>query len=127
MDGVEKSKTASKVFFWTPRVLCLFFAGFISIFAADVFGEGYGFWGTALGLIMHLIPTAVILIILAISWRREWVGGILFTTLGVLYLVLFWGRFHWFAYALISGPLLVLGVLFMGNWWCRSKNTRAAA
>jgi hypothetical protein len=112
---------ASKVLFWAPRVLCLLFAAFISIFAADAFGEGHGFWETALRFVVHLIPTAIILAILAVSWRREWVGGILFTALGVLYLILFRGRFHWSAYAAISGPLLLIGLLFLIEWWRRSK------
>ena len=115
------NKAGSRVLFWTPRILSLLFAAFISIFAADTFGEEYGFWDTLLRLTLHLIPTAVVLAILAISWRREWVGGILFTALGALYLVLFWGRFHWSAYAAISGPLFLIGLLFLGSWWCRRK------
>jgi hypothetical protein len=35
-----------KIVFWTPSVLGLLFAPFIGIFALDVFGQGYGFWGT---------------------------------------------------------------------------------
>ena len=30
-----------RVLYWTPRVLGILFALFISIFALDVFGEGY--------------------------------------------------------------------------------------
>ncbi len=32
--------------FWSPRVLTILFALFLSLFALDVFGEGYGFWAT---------------------------------------------------------------------------------
>ena len=107
--------------FWTPRVLCILFAGFLSIFAADVFGEHYGFWKTILALVMHLIPTWIILIVLVVSWRREWVGGTLFIALGALYLIWSWGRFHWSAYLAISGPLLLIGVLFWVNWLHRAQ------
>ena len=110
-----------QLLFWTPRILCILFAAFISIFAADVFGEGYGFWKTILALLIHLIPTWIVLIVLAISWRREWVGGILFTALGALYLIKFWGRFHWSVYLCISGPLFFIGVLFFLNWLSRKK------
>lgn len=101
------------VLFWTPRVLCLLFAAFISLFALDVFEESHGFWQTALALLMHLIPTAILLALLAVSWRWEWVGGVVFPTLGVIYLVAFWGRFNWSAYALIAGPLFLVGALFL--------------
>jgi len=114
-------RPVKRLLFWTPRVLCILLAVFVSLFALDVFGEGYGFWGTMLALLMHLIPTGVILIVLAISWRWEWVGGILFTALGVLYLAMFWGQFDWSAYLAISGPLLLVGVLFMINWLYRAR------
>jgi len=114
-------RPVKRLLFWAPRILCILFAVFVSLFAFDVFGEGYGFWGTMLALLMHLIPTFVILIILAISWRWEWVGGILFIALGVLYLVTSWGRFHWSAYLLISGPLFLVGVLFLINWRYRAE------
>ena len=61
--------------FWTPRVLCLLFAVFLSLFALDVFNEGYGFWKTILAFFMYLVPTWIVLAILAISWCWEWAGG----------------------------------------------------
>ena len=106
---------------WTPRILCLLFAGLISLFALDVFEENHGFWNTTLALLMHLIPTGILLLILALSWRWEWVGGVIFPALGAFYLIFFWGRFHWSAYAIISGSLFLLGTLFLLNWSSRVK------
>jgi len=114
-------RPVKRLLFWAPRILCILFAVFVSLFALDVFGEDYGLWGTMLALLMHLIPTGVILIVLAISWRWEWVGGVLFIALGVLYLVLAWGRLHWSAYLVISGPLFLVGVLFLINWLYRAE------
>ncbi len=110
-----KPKSASIVF-WTPRVLCLLFAAFLSMFALDVFDEARGLWPTLAALFMHLIPTWILLALLAISWRWEWVGAITFPAMGIFYLVNFWGRFHWSAYALITGPLILLGILFLLGW-----------
>ncbi|MGQ0603506.1 MAG: DUF7670 domain-containing protein [Anaerolineales bacterium] len=56
-----------KLLFWIPRILTILFAGFVSLFALDVFVEGYGFWETLLALLMHLIPTGLILLSLAIA------------------------------------------------------------
>ena len=114
-------KPLKQLLFWTPRILCVLFAGFISLFALDVFGEGRGFWQTILALLIHLIPTWILLAVLVFSWRRDWAGGILFNVLGALYLVMFWGRFHWTAYLCISGPLFLLGTLFLLNWLCRKE------
>ena len=118
---MEFTKPIKRLLFWTLRILCILFAVFVSLFALDVFGEGYGFWKTLLALLMHLIPTGIMLIVLAISWRWEWVGGIVFNILGVLYLVMFWGRSPWSVYLVISGPLFLIGVLFWLNWRCRRE------
>ena len=120
-EMIAMKKSTKHWLLWTPRILCILFAGFLSIFAADVFGEHYGFWKTLLALVMHLIPTWIVLIVLVVSWRREWVGGTLFIALGALYLIWSWGRFHWSAYLAISGPLLLIGVLFWVNWLHRAQ------
>ncbi len=114
------SVLAKKLLFWCPRILCLLFALFLSLFALDVFGEHYGFWKTILALFMHLIPTWIVLVVLVLSWRWAWIGGVLFPALGALYLITAWGRFHWSAYVGISGPLFLLGLLFLSNWWYRA-------
>ena len=108
-----------KLLFWTPRVLGILFTVFVSIFALDVFGEGYGFWGTILALLMHLVPALIVLTALVIAWRWEAVGGILFIALGVWYLVTTWGHFTW--HLVISGPLFVIGALFVANRFYRAR------
>ena len=113
--------TTKRVLFWSPRILCILFAVFVSLFALDVFSEGYGFWETLLALVMHLVPTYVVCIALVIAWRWEWVGAILFTGLGVFYVVWTWGQFPWVTYLLMSGPLLLVGVLFGVNWVYRTE------
>ena len=47
---------------------------------------------------------------LGMGWRRS------VSRAGDILLVSFWGRFPWSVYALISGPLFLLGVLFLMNW-----------
>jgi hypothetical protein len=113
-------RPVQRVLFWAPRILGILFAAFISLFALDVFGEGYGFWETILALLIHLIPTAILVAVLIISWRWEWVGGVLFPALGALYLVMAKG-FPWSAYLMVSGPLFLMGVLFLLNWLYRGK------
>ena len=110
-------ESVKRLLFWTPRIFCIAFAVFVSLFALDVFGEGYSFFETILAFLIHLIPTGIILIALALSWRWEWIGSIAFTTLGVVYIVMFWDReFSWPTYIIMSGPLFLLGVLFLINW-----------
>jgi hypothetical protein len=112
---------AGRILFWSPRILGIGFTLFLSIFALDVFGEDRDFWGTAVALLIHLTPVYIVVIMLVIAWRREWVGAILFPALAVFYLVFSWGRFHWSAYLVISGPLFLVGALFWANCKFRGK------
>jgi hypothetical protein len=108
-----------RLLFWSPRVLCIAFALFVSLFALDVFNSGLGLVKTILALSMHLIPTAFIMVVLAFSWRWEWVGGLLYIAAGVLYLTE--ARHHPSWVVVISGPLFLVGVLFLLNWLKRAE------
>ena len=119
MEVVIMRKPFKRLLFWTPRVFCILFALFVSLFALDVFGEGLGFWKTILALFIHLIPTYIVIAVLVAAWRWEWIGGVLFIFLGVLYIDTWRG--HWSAYLVISGPLFLLGGLFFLNWFYREE------
>ena len=106
---------AGGLLFWAPRILCLLLALWLGVFALDVFGEGYGFWETVLALLLHLIPTALVLGILALAWRWEWVGAVVFALLGLFYAGWAGGE-HWAWIAFISGPLFLVALLFWLNW-----------
>ena len=115
-----KSST-KKILFWTPRILCILFAVFISLFALDVFDGKHSIWEMIGGFLIHLIPTYIILIVLALSWRWEWIGGVVYIGLGLLYMVMSWGQFHWTVYLSISAPLFLIGALFIVNWLYRAE------
>ena len=114
-----------QLLFWSPRVLTILFALFLSLFALDVFEEGYGFWETVLALFMHLIPTWIVLAVLALSWRWEWIGTVLFVALALIYAYFAVGRGHPEWTVPISGPLLLIAGLFLVNWLYR-KQLRAS-
>ena len=108
--------TTKRFIYWSPRVLSILFAMFLSMFALDVFSEGYGFGETILALLMHLVPTYLIVIALVIAWRWEGIGAILFIALPLFYLVMSKGE-NW----IISGPLFLVGTLFLLNWTYRTQ------
>ena len=115
------SPIARRLLFWTPRVLGIAFALFISIFAMDVFTAHYSLPQLLVALGMHLIPTALIVVALAVAWRWEWVGAVLFFGLGVAYIVTVRGRAQWDWYLFIAGPLFLVGLLFLLNWRHRAE------
>ncbi|MCO6450638.1 MAG: hypothetical protein J5I90_07590 [Caldilineales bacterium] len=110
------SPNLRRLLFWLPRGLCILFAVFISLFALDVFGEGYSLGETIIAFTMHMIPTFAILLALILAWRWEWIGALLFAGLGVFYVVAMRGDVDLVAFAIISGPLFVIAGLFLANW-----------
>jgi hypothetical protein len=99
------------VLFWAPRLLGVLFVLFVSMFALDVLVEGSGWKATLAALAIHLIPAAVLFVVLAIAWRFDIAGGFLFALLAVTYMVQSWGHPDWIL--AISGPLFLIGFLFL--------------
>lgn len=117
------SNLSRRSLFWAPRALSIVFIAFLSLFAMDVFSEHLGFWGTALGLTMHLIPSFVLTAALILAWRWEWIGAALYGTAGLLYVVRVasmsrpWPPATRLMSALcIAGPALLIAGLFLANW-----------
>lgn len=118
------TRTTHLLLYWTPRLLGIAFAIFISVFALDVFSERLPFWRMLLALAMHLVPTFVLVAILLLAWRWPWIGGVGFTAMGMLYIWFLahrFGRFHWDWLALIGGPVFLVGGLFLANWLWRRE------
>ena len=108
-------------FYWTPRILMILFIFFISLFAFDAFDGNQTILNKIGAFLIHLIPSAVLVILLIISWKREWIGGIIFFLLGIFYIVTTWGKFPLMTYVFISGPLFLVAILFGINWINRDK------
>ncbi|HEY4484298.1 MAG TPA: hypothetical protein VI978_01075 [Candidatus Paceibacterota bacterium] len=115
----------NKFIHWAPRILSILFVLFLSIFSWDVISPELKWWELAVGLFMHNIPVFILAGIIAISWKREIVGGIAFILAGLLYItLLIMNRFEqditsWSL--IISGPVFLIGILFLVNWFKKKK------
>lgn len=126
-------KNINKFIFWTPRVLSILLIVFLAIFSLDVFDGDHGFWGTVLGLLIHNIPSFILLGILIISWKYEIIGGVAFILAGISYLVFTIVRETiepWYMSLVLSLILVVsaflIGILFLVGWFKKKKITRSA-
>lgn len=106
MKRKKNSFNLPKFLYWLPRILAICFIVFISLFALDVLGEPQWF----LALLMHLIPSFVLIAITILAWRNEMIGGLLFLLAGILMLF-----FTHFESMIVSLPIIVIGVLFLGR------------
>ena len=118
---VSDNRKVSKFVYWAPRILSIIFLLFLAMFSLDVFDGNYGFWGTILALLMHNIPTFILLAILLISWKHELVGGVAFILAGLVYIVSLAmnPQFEWYMLSwsiIIAGPAFLIGILWLINW-----------
>ena len=97
-------------------ILGVLYAVALLVFAADVFNDEQNITQTFYDLLLHLIPTAVILLIVVVAYNRSLIGAIIFLVLGLMYIITGWANLHWTAHVLIAGPLLVLSALYITAW-----------
>lgn len=115
--------------YWLPRLASILFLLFLAMFSLDVFGNNYTFWETVLGLFMHNIPVFILLILLIIAWKHEWIGAIAFILGGLLYITrliitAIINGFEWYYLSwsmIIAGPAIAIGILFLINWKLKKK------
>jgi len=110
----------TKIIIWLPRILGIAFVLFLSLFATDVFGE-YSGAELVLALLIHLIPSFILLAVVAVAWKWELVGAIVFLAGAIFYVYLVGLGQPWQLYALISGPALVVSVLYFFAWCQKRK------
>lgn len=118
---------SKRALFWSPRALSILFIAFLSIFALDVFGENLSFGQTLLALLMHLIPSLLLIGVLVVAWRWEWVGALLYAAAGTLYVLWVLPRplpaagikAQWIA--TIAFPAFAIAGLFLANWLKRGQ------
>ncbi len=109
-----------KIIYWLPRILSIGFVLFLSLFSLDVFSE-YSGWNAVLPLLIHLLPSFVLLGAVAISWKRDLIGAIIFFGFAVFYVFAVGFDRPWSWYAGISGPAAVVGIFFFLNWLLKRK------
>ena len=83
------------------------------IFARDVFNKDQSTTQTILDLLLHFIPTAIVLFLVVIAHQRPLVGSIIFAINGLVYIITGWANLHWTAHVLIAGPFLVLSMVYI--------------
>jgi hypothetical protein len=82
---------------WTPRILCVFFSGLVL-------------------LLGDFAPALLVIVLLVLSWRWSFIGGIIFLVAEIAYMV---STDHWDAMVYI--PLFLISVLFLLSWLFREE------
>lgn len=107
----------AKIIHYVPRVAGALLAGFVSLFALDVFDGPESGLTKALAFLLHASPAIGLAILVAVSWRRPRVGFIAFLIAASAFLGFLLSNPTQFGIVLLfSGPLLIIALLFREDW-----------
>jgi len=123
-------KTSLKIVHWVPRILCILAILFISLFALDSFSRERTFWQNMGGLLLHLIPSFILIALLIVAWKWELIGGIIFTIIGLGISPFIYS--HNFrmnqsagksleAILIVTVPFIIVGILFVVSHFMKKK------
>ena len=111
-----------KILYWAPRIICILAIIFVSLFALDAFDPNLSIWQQIGGFLIHLIPSFILLGLLILAWKYEYVGGIILVLIGlVLSVIVFRMNYRmndsvWMSIGIIASitlPFVIAGVLFV--------------
>lgn len=114
-----------KWLYWTPRIFITFFGLFLTILL--MFGSIRSFrtpplWDIGLFMLFCFVPALFVIITLLFSRIWNWIGGLFFILIGLVILVLYLNQGAALGnYLLITLPLIVIGLLFLLDWWYSPK------
>ena len=130
-------KTSHKILHWAPRIICILAILFISMFSLDAFGNDKSLGEQLIDLVMHLLPSFVFIALLILAWYKEFAGGIIFVSLGIVFSVfVFLINFNRNQFSLVNSllitiaiglPFVLVGVLFLLNHSVKKKIKQSAA
>lgn len=113
---------SDKILHWLPRVLGILAIAFISIFALDAFDPKLTLWQQLVAFAIHLVPSFFLLVILIIAWKKEFIGGLIFLVIALLFTpLIFVHNFRMnnsigISLAIVASinlPFIIMGLLFI--------------
>lgn len=121
--GGKMSERMVKFLYRTPRIAGIIIAVFTGLFALDVFAMEGSVWEKLGGFLIHALPSIMMLVMLALAWRHEWIGTLFFGLMALFFMRFFladpmlgFGNLLLFAL-----PMALVAALFWLNWRWRGE------
>ncbi len=105
-------KTGKFQFIFVPRILAIAFALYIMSFSIGIFSMDGNIFLRIGGFLIDALPSILMLIIIAITWRTPSICMWVFLVIFVLFTVIFQTYLYWKAFLLLSFPPFVIAVLY---------------
>ncbi len=120
----------AKILYWLPRILCIVTILLISSFALDSFNGTDPMGRMVLAFLVHLVPAFFLLILTAVAWRWESIGGYLMIITGCiggayLFTINYGMNHHYWAsvgiFCMLALPFILAGILFLWSYSLKQK------
>lgn len=108
---MRSSANVSKVI-WIPRVLGVLYIVFFSVFSMDTLQNNVPLIERMGGLLIHLLPSFVLIALLILSWSRPLLGGFIFSFCSLYVTVYFHTYQSIFSFLCFTLPLAIMALLF---------------
>lgn len=110
-----------RILYWFPRILAILAILFMMMFSLDVFGGDEPVGRQFTGFLAHNLPAFALIIVLAVAWKYEIIGGIVFILL-FFALGIFFNSFTGNSGSLIILiPFLLAGAMFILHHFLSQK------
>lgn len=106
-----------------PRITAILIILFVGLFSLDVFEMEGSLWMKLGAFVIHSLPSIAMAGLLALAWRWEWVGFAAFLLAGLFFLraMLFDPLQGIGMFAIFTGPMIAVALLFGANWLWRKE------
>jgi hypothetical protein len=111
------SPRREKIIHWAPRIATILIIFFISLFSLDVFEMEATPLELLGGLLIHNIPSILMLVLLIFAWERPAIGFAAFFVFALLFALVFVREGNALpSLLLIVLPILLIALLFYADW-----------
>jgi hypothetical protein len=107
----------ARIIHWAPRIASIVIILFISLFSLDVFETQASPLELLGGLLLHNLPSLVLLVLLIFAWERPAVGFVAFLIFAVLFIAFFVRSLYAVPNLIVFVfPILLIAGLFYADW-----------
>jgi hypothetical protein len=113
----------NRILYWTPRGLAILAILFLMMFSLDCFGEYQEMREMLTCFVMHNIPAFIVIGVLIIAWKWEFIGGVLFILAAIAGAIFFNGFGSNSGVLILMAPFVITGALFILHYYSVQRTT----
>lgn len=114
----------ARFLYLAPRIAGIVILLFVELFALDAFETPGSIWVKLGAFLIHSAPSIFLLALMALAWRWEWVGTLIFGLAGAFILVMTMTARWFFVLGnllIFTLPMMVIALLFWLGWRWRGE------